>query len=193
MQHSTITDNPSPSGPEDELATAVAEYQLTSEWRASSNIEERRFVLRTPSGDIENNLTATTLAGGTKISVPPFVFVDRAQASVSAFYYLGSGLAGYRGTLHGGVLSVILDECMGLASFIVLPNHIGVTASLEISYQAPVQLPGIVVIKVTVEKLEGRKAWTVASVGSPNGETTYAKGKALFIEPRGAEGLNQLI
>jgi acyl-coenzyme A thioesterase PaaI-like protein len=95
--------------------------------------------------------------------------------------------------LHGGVFGVLLDECMGLASFTVLPNHIGTTASLEIVCQAPFQIPGIVIIKAMVEKSKGRKAWVVANVESTNAETIFATAKALFIEPKGAEGLDQLI
>jgi acyl-coenzyme A thioesterase PaaI-like protein len=193
MENSTTNHDNKESTPEEQLIKAVADYQTTKEWRASSSIQERRFVLRTPRADIENNLTANALAGGDKISVPPFVFVDGTRGSVHSFYYLGSGLAGHRGMLHGGVFGVLLDECMGLASFTVLPNHIGVTASLEIAYKAPFHLPGIVVIKAKVDKSEGRKACVIANVESLEGATIFAKAKALFIEPRGAEGMNQLI
>ena len=181
------------STPEEQLTKAVAGYQTTEEWRASSSVQERRFVLRTPPADIENYLTANALAGGDKLSVSPFVFVDGTRGSVHAFCYLGSGLAGHLGMLHGGVFGVLLDECMGLASFTVLPNHIRVTASLEIAYQAPFRLPGIVVIKAMVEKSEGRKACVVAIVESPNRATIFAKSKALLLEPRGTESMNQLI
>ena len=181
------------STPEEQLTKAVADYQTTKEWRASSSIQERRFMMRIPPADIENTVTTSALAGGNKISVPPYVFLDRAGGSVHAFFYLGSGLAGHRGMLHGGIIGVLSDECMGLASFTVLPNHIGVTASLEIAYHAPFLIPGVVMIKAWVEKSEGRKAWVEASVESPNGEIIYAEAKALFIEPRGAKGMNQLI
>jgi acyl-coenzyme A thioesterase PaaI-like protein len=193
MENSTTDHNNKESTHEEQLTKAVADYQTTTEWRASSSIQERRFVLRTPSADIENNLTANALAGGDKISLHPFVFLDGTQGFVHAFYYLGSRLAGHRGILHGGVFGVLLDECIGLASFTVLPNHIGVIAFLEIVYQVPFQIPGIVMIKATVEKSEGRKAWVFANVESTNGETIFATAKALFIEPKGAEGLNQLI
>ncbi|RDW58876.1 hypothetical protein BP6252_13352 [Coleophoma cylindrospora] len=181
------------STPEDQLAKVVADYQTTKEWRASSSIQERRFVLRTPSADIEDNLTATALAGGNKISVPPFVFIDNTRGAVYSFFYLGSGLAGHSGMLHGGVLGVLLDESMGLASFTVLPHHIGVTASFEIAYKAPIHIPAIVMVKATVERAEGRKAWVVAGVESPTETTIFAEAKALFIEPRGADSMNQLI
>jgi hypothetical protein len=92
MENSTTDHNNKEFTPEEQLTKAVADYQTTEEWRSSSSIQERRFVLRTPSADVAHNLTANTLAGGDKISVPPFVFVDGTQASVHAFYYLGSGL-----------------------------------------------------------------------------------------------------
>jgi acyl-coenzyme A thioesterase PaaI-like protein len=92
--------------------------------------------------------------------------------------------------LHGGVL---LDECMGLASFTVLPNHIGVTASLEIAYQSPIHIPGVIYIEAVVERSEGRKAWVAATIQNPDRTTVFAKAKALFIEPRGAQDMNQLI
>jgi acyl-coenzyme A thioesterase PaaI-like protein len=193
METSTTDHNNKESTPEEQLIKAVADYQTTKEQRASSSIQERRFVLRSPSADIENNRTANSLVGGDKLSVHPFILVDGTRGSVHAFYYLGSGLAGHRGMLHGGVFGVFLDEYMGFSSFTVLPNHIGVTASLEITYQAPFQIPGIVMIKATIEKSEGRKAWVVTNVESTNRETIVATAEALLIEPKGTEGLNQLI
>lgn len=179
--------------PEQQLSEVVADHHLREDWEASSSIREMRYVLKTPSPDIEHSLTASTLAGGSKILVPPFVYVDDAKGSLRAFYYLGSGLGGHHGMLHGGVFAVLLDECMGRASFAVLPNHIGVTASMDIAYSAPIKIPGIVIVKAVVDKLEGRKAWVAASMESPDGLTVFAKAKALFIEPRGAESMNQLI
>jgi hypothetical protein len=62
MDNFTTNHDKTESTPEEQLTKAVADYQTTAEWRASSSIQERRFVLRTPPADIENNLTANALA-----------------------------------------------------------------------------------------------------------------------------------
>jgi hypothetical protein len=169
IKTSADANNSLESPPEDQLSKAVATCKLTKVWRASASIQETRYVLKTPSADMENNLTANALVGDNKLPVPPFVFIDDVHGSLYAFYYLGSGLAGHRGMLHGGVFAILLDECMGRASFAVLPNHIAVTASMEIAYKAPICIPAIVVICAKVEKVEGRKAWIIASIEQLDG------------------------
>jgi acyl-coenzyme A thioesterase PaaI-like protein len=180
--------------PEVQLLKEVAEYPAISTLRDSSNIKEMREVMKIATEGHADNLTATTLATRNTLPIPPFVFVDDSRGSLHAFYYLGSGLAGHRGFLHGGMFAVLLDECMGRASFALLPNHIGMTVSLDIKYLAPIKIPGIVMIKATTEKVEGRKAWVDATIESSGGTVVHAQARALFIEPRGAaESMGQMI
>ncbi|PVH79818.1 hypothetical protein DL98DRAFT_460609 [Cadophora sp. DSE1049] len=96
--------------------------------------------------------------------------------------------------LHGGLLAVLLDECMGRASFSRLPNQVSVTASLQISFKTPIKLPSTVLIEAKCEEFEGRKAHirgVVKSVGDEG--LVLAEASALFIEPKGAETMTKLL
>lgn len=73
-----------------------------------------------------------------------------------------SGLDGHAGLLHGGMAGAILDETLGLMASLHLAKLSrtglsGFTASLNITYRAPVSTPSTVVVRNWVEAREGRK------------------------------------
>ncbi|KAJ1715407.1 HotDog domain-containing protein [Aspergillus flavus] len=76
---------------------------------------------------------------------------------------LGSAaLDGHYGILHGGIAGAILDETLGLtASLHLAPRSqqglLGFTATLNVTYRAPVFTPSTVVVRSWVEAREGRK------------------------------------
>jgi len=103
-------------------------------------------------------------------------------------------LAGHSGILHGGMLGVLLDECLGRACFPLFPNQVGVTAKLEVSCKAAIRLPTIIVIQTNTEKVEGRKAWVNGRVtGLGSQDVLYATASALFIEPKDAYLMSRVV
>lgn len=73
-----------------------------------------------------------------------------------------AGLDGHYGVIHGGMASAILDELIGLTVTLHLapfatPGLVGFTASLNVTYRAPVPTPSTVVVHCWIEAHEGRK------------------------------------
>ncbi|KAJ5759956.1 Adenylyl-sulfate kinase [Penicillium odoratum] len=136
-----------------------------------------------------NNLITGTLAGPQKVLLAPFTFKNHSENSIVMFMYLGSGICGHPGIVHGGVLATLLDEALARCCFPVLPNKVGVTANLNIDYRAPVMANSYVVLRARTKMVEGRKAWVEGRIETldENGVGLLVEATALFIEPRRAE------
>lgn len=159
---------------------------------SSHDIVTSRTLLKTSPDNYSHHLTLSTLAGSNKIS-KPFVFFCDEVGSLISFYYLGSDVSGHTGIVHGGLLAILLDECMGRACFPLLKGKIGVTAKLELSYRKPIPTESVVVIRALTERVEGRKAWVKASVGDPEFEALFMEANALFIEPKWSESMARVV
>lgn len=178
--------------PEERLSQAVSTSEIAKACRSNPSIIESRSVLHLHTDDEENSLTSSTLLGDNKMC-SPYAFLDNANGAVYVFYFLGSGLAGHKGMMHGGLAAILLDECMGRACFPLLPNQVAVTATMEITYRAPMMLPGIVLVIAKTDAVDGRKAWVGGNVTNVESGQLLMEAKALFIEPRGAEKMSKLM
>lgn len=146
--------------------------------------------MRQPAEQRKHSLTSGTLLGPGKIPVPPLAFI-RGGEELVGFTYLGTELCGHLGMVHGGMLGTILDEGLAMCCFAALPNKIGVTASLNINYRAPVKAGSYVVLKAKTVKVEGRKAWVEGRIemlgeGEEPGKL-LVEATGLFIEPKYAK------
>ena len=130
--------------------------------------------------------------------------------TVSTFFALEDGMNGFPSVLHGGIVSTLIDEAMGVllsvnaeveqARKVATGQDTGeavegvgaFTAQLNIKFVDKVVTPGVVLVKAEVTRREGRKIWMRASVARKNGlqedlEGTLvecAVGEALFVKPR---------
>ncbi|KAE8158104.1 HotDog domain-containing protein [Aspergillus tamarii] len=99
---------------------------------------------------------------------------------------LGSpGLDGHSGILHGGMAGAILDETLGLTVSLHLTSHpkhglSGMTASLHVTYRAPVLTPSTVVVRTWVGVREGRK-WVCRGQIVDGDGVILTEGEALFV------------
>ncbi|KAB8204030.1 HotDog domain-containing protein [Aspergillus parasiticus] len=123
--------------------------------------------------------------------------LDREQIGpdIVLLVHLGSGGNGFRDTAHGGVLAALLDETLGCcieswaiqlhaseqASSATRPRSY--TANLNISYHAPVESPGIIIVHAWLKKREGRKWFLGAKILGEDGRTR-AEASALWISER---------
>lgn len=147
---------------------------------------------------VPDHLTVTTLAGPNLISPPcgPYVITNDEVGKVLTFYHLGRRLSGHNGIVHGGLVGVLLDECMGRACFPLFQAKIGVTVKLEICYQAPIPIDSMVLVNAETTGVQGRKAWVKATVedvtpGRPS--KILSRATAMFVEPRWASEMSQVI
>ncbi|KAE8360474.1 HotDog domain-containing protein [Aspergillus caelatus] len=96
-----------------------------------------------------------------------------------------SGLDGHSGLLHGGIAGAILDETLGLMASLHLATLSrtglsGFTASLNITYRAPVSTPGTVIVRNWVEAYEGRK-WVCRGQIVDGSDVVLTEAEALLV------------
>jgi Uncharacterized protein, possibly involved in aromatic compounds catabolism len=108
---------------------------------------------------------------------------------------VGESLNGHAGIVHGGIISLILDDTLGwgyealhLSSREENPQQgendysLVVTANLTVNYRKPLRAGSNFVVRVFHEKTEGRKIYFTARIESYDGETLYAEASSLFIK-----------
>ena len=175
----------------DEVAAGINEYindhPLSRNLRAHPAWIESRPHLRYPASQRKHSLTAATLIGPGRITVPPLVFLEEGKSLVS-ISYLGTDLCGHVGIIHGGLLATLLDEGLARCGFSALPNKIGVTANLNVNYRNPAPAGSYVVLKAETTKVDGRKVWVkgrielLGDTSEPGRLLVEAEG--LFVEPK---------
>ena len=105
--------------------------------------------------------------------------------------YAGTNLSGHPGLLHGGALATLLDEGLAWCGFNALPNHLGVTAYLNIKYRKPVPVGKYLCLRAEITRSEGRKVWvkgTIEVLGEgadamKRGEVCV-EAEGLYVEPK---------
>ncbi|TLD37615.1 putative thioesterase superfamily protein [Venturia nashicola] len=112
---------------------------------------------------------------------------------VLTLFELGNGVNGFPNICHGGFVATLLDEVMGILLRVnqeylhrvkgEAVEITSMTAYLNMKYLAPVAIPGIVLARTKVEKVEGRKIYTRGSIEDGKGkELTVAE--CLFVKAR---------
>lgn len=181
------------SNSEVDLSTLVSNNVVASEFRKRASCKESRRILRIREDELPYNLTTTTLAGPEMLSEMPYVLTDDEEGTILAFFYLGTKLAGHAKIVHGGIAGVLLDECMGRACFSKLVGRIAVTAKLDLEYKSPIPVETFVLIRAETTRTEGRKAWVSGVIENARDGRVLVQAKGLFIEPRWASEMAQVI
>ncbi len=97
---------------------------------------------------------------------------------------LGTRLNGHGGVVHGGIISLLLDSSMGFAYVGLLEDskEIAVTAKLKIDFRAPLNEGSEAVIRVYLDRIEGRKIFFSAVLENKDGSVVYAQARSLFLK-----------
>ncbi|KAJ5238851.1 thioesterase family protein [Penicillium chermesinum] len=127
--------------------------------REDPAVSEVELRLDIPDEERHQNLMTGALAGPKKLIMSPFLFRNAEERSMVMFFYVGSGVCGHPGIVHGGVLATIVDEGLARCCFPHLPNKVGVTANLNIDYRAPAMANSYIAFRAATTRVEGRKAW----------------------------------
>lgn len=181
-----------------EIEEALWAHPLTKSLLSNKSLRASRPHLKLPPTLRNHNLTGGTLLGGDKIAVPPLAFSNPDGSEFVSIQYLGQALCGHPGLVHGGLLATLLDEGLARCCFPVLPNKVGVTASLKIDYRKPCKAGNFVVLRAETTKVDGRKAWvkgrleTLVDEAAGEKPELIVEAEALFIEPRQAAGMRRL-
>ncbi|KAF4985199.1 hypothetical protein FDECE_16740 [Fusarium decemcellulare] len=175
------------------LQSTAITHPAALEFQKRQGVKATRYVLSVQDEYVEHNLTSTTLAGPDTISPPPFVYADDEAGSLLAFYHLGRRLSGHSGLVHGGISAVLLDECMGRASFPRLDGKIAVTANLTLNYKSPIPVDSIILVRADVTEVQGRKAWVRGVIENAEDGQVLVEATGLYIEPKWAASLSKLL
>ncbi|KAF8137284.1 HotDog domain-containing protein [Boletus edulis] len=139
-----------------------------------------------------NNLSAGALRGPGKLALMPVVRARWDETESVAILHVGRGLCGHDGIVHGGLLATLLDETLARTAINNLPDKIGVTAKLSISYKAPTFADQFIVIKVRLEEKNGRKTTVSGRVEDLKGNL-LVEANALFVQPKYSKMLSNSI
>jgi acyl-coenzyme A thioesterase PaaI-like protein len=107
---------------------------------------------------------------------------------VYALLSLGDGVNGYPGLAHGGIVSAMVDEVMGILTTInkerkSMPEGDIMTAYLNVKYRKPVATPQTVLVSARFRKVEDRKYFIDGMVKDGFG-TILTTAEALWIQPK---------
>lgn len=105
-------------------------------------------------------------------------FTDGAGALLTRTWF-GPGTSGPPRHAHGGSQAALLDELAGSVAWI--NGHAVLAGELTVSFRAMLPVDTVVHGEAHVERVEGRKVFTVASLRSLNGETLYSEARGIFI------------
>ncbi|TIB90984.1 Thioesterase/thiol ester dehydrase-isomerase [Wallemia mellicola] len=165
------------------LESQLQELKHVKELRNDNEYYESRPYANLPDERRVNSLTAGALRAPGRLTLPPIVFSKWDESEAIITLHVGRGLCGHDGITHGGLIATLFDESLARTAILSLPNKIGVTANLKVNYRAPLKADQFVVIKSTLKKLDGRKAFVQASITDLEGKL-YADADSLFIEPK---------
>jgi uncharacterized protein (TIGR00369 family) len=108
---------------------------------------------------------------------------DRDQGEVRATLEIPEHFNGFPGTVHGGVLSALLDEaCVRTALLDGRMEDLMVTAKLEVTFRRPTPTRTPVVVAARIVKRHGTRVQAAAEVRLPDG-TVAARAEALLARP----------
>jgi hypothetical protein len=164
--------------PADEVRRAHAEIEaITSRLRAGGLTGPYGVRFRT---DGASRAWGNAVIGLRNALAPPLV-ITTDDRGVHADFHLGAAYEGPPGSVHGGVLSLVLDQMLGQAAG--AGGKPGMTATLTLSYRQRTPL-GDLTSRAWIERSEGHKTWARGEICGPDGVTVDAEG--LFILPRWA-------
>lgn len=104
---------------------------------------------------------------------------------VESIVQLGTALDGHVGTIHGGILSLLIDDLLGYA-FEALGIPYAVTANLSIDFRSPVPAGSKVKLRAVLTGWEGRKLYFNVHLTDPETDRLHCEAVSLFIIPREA-------
>ncbi|KAK9456854.1 HotDog domain-containing protein [Dipodascopsis uninucleata] len=165
------------------IETELSNSSIVKKLRLSNDFVEHRMYDGIPDELKSNSLTAGTLAGTGKFTVPGIVFVNEKENRVISVVHCGIKLCGFPGIVHGGLLGTILDESLARASILPLPGHSAVTANLNINYRSPTFANQIIVVDAKVTEFTSNKAMVFGVVKTDSGKL-LAEASSVFVVPK---------
>jgi acyl-coenzyme A thioesterase PaaI-like protein len=166
--------------PEDELARAadaLERYAVQLDDQPLSNKYEG-WAETGPSGDVAAFFDQSPVIGlANPLSPPVTLEADAEGKQVRGRAIFGSAYEGAPGCVHGGYVAAAFDELLGYANS--LSGNPGMTGTLTIRYRKTTPLHTELRFEAHLDRVSGRKIFTVGRVYA--GELLTAEAEGLFI------------
>lgn len=99
---------------------------------------------------------------------------------MQVFYSLDVGLEGHSGICHGGFLSATMDHAMGCLARASSHGLNIYTKYLHVDFQKPLRVPGPLLCRTWITKVQGRKLWIHGRMEDEKGNS-YITAEGFFI------------
>jgi acyl-coenzyme A thioesterase PaaI-like protein len=107
------------------------------------------------------------------------MFVREADRRLFARVWFGPLAEGPPAHAHGGSMAAVLDHAMGMSAWVA--GHPVLAASITINFHRKLPLGTIAVSECWVDRVEGRKVYTVGRLYHDDPEKPFGTGQGLFI------------
>lgn len=164
---------------EDEIRAAQAEIEQVVARLRKERLPQTLGVLHRPAG--KRRPWGNPVIGLRNPIAPPLVVRSDPSGRVESDFHCGPAYEGPPGLVHGGVVSLILDQMLGQAAG--AGGRPGMTGTLTIVYRQGTPL-GDLRCEAWIDRSEGFKTWAKGRIIGPDGVTAEAEG--VFILPRWA-------
>lgn len=162
---------------EDEVRAATADLRSALARLTAARREKTLGLTHRPSG--RRRPWGNPMIGLRNPIAPPLQVISTPPGRAECDFHLGAAYEGPPGLVHGGVVSLVLDQVLGHA--VGAGGRPGMTGTLTIVYRQGTPL-GDLRTEAWIERTDGYKIWARGHITGPAGVTAEAEG--LFIVPR---------
>jgi acyl-coenzyme A thioesterase PaaI-like protein len=128
----------------------------------------------------------TFLHEGDRVRIAYFRKPSESQLYAKAWF--GRKTMGPPGHVHGGAMAAALDEAMGAVCW--MNHHKTVAASISVKFIAMLPLETETILEARIDRVDGRKISTRASLTSPAGQiVSEAEGLFIVLKPHSLRAL----
>ncbi len=164
--------------PEAELTTAAGQLERWND-RLAAGPRGRplwSFAEASTSGDPRAFYDNSPLSGPANPLAPPMTLRLEGDEVIATATF-GIAYEGPPGHVHGGFVAAAFDEVLGMVQSTA--GNPGMTGTLTVRYRRPTPLRQELLFRGRVERVEGRKIFTVATLHA--GDTLCAEAEGIFI------------
>ncbi|WP_435770198.1 PaaI family thioesterase [Nocardioides sp. SYSU DS0651] len=162
---------------EDEIRAAQAEIEDVVARLRKEQLPATLGVLHRPNG--RRRPWGNPVIGVRNPIAPPLVVRSSPEGRAESDFHCGAAYEGPPGLVHGGVVSLVLDQMLGQA--VGAGGRPGMTGTLTIVYRRGTPL-GDLRAEAWIDRYDEVKTWAKGHLIGPDGVTAEAEG--VFILPR---------
>lgn len=107
------------------------------------------------------------------------MFVREADRRLFAKVWFGPLAEGPPAHAHGGSMAAVLDHAMGVGAWVA--GHPVLAATITINFHRKLPLGTIATAECWVDRVDGRKVYTVGRLYGENRDEPFASGEGLFV------------